>query len=157
MALAAMPVQATGSFASCGTLNWATPLDDPRSDCDPTLPPAGKCSLNWCALLAWLGLLQDNDGNRNDVVYYGLLPAGIPLTFPGAAITGWARPRSATSSRCCTRSVMATVSCTRRAEQLEPPTRTTRRTSPTASASIGEFGLDLRNGAILTRTRRATT
>src|SRR4051812_40442202 len=67
MALAAMPVQATGSFASCGTLNWATPLDDARTS-------PGACSTNWGTLLNWLGLLQDNDGNRGDVVYYGLLP-----------------------------------------------------------------------------------
>ncbi len=87
-ALAAMPVQATGSFASCGTLNWATPLDDPRAAADPTQPPAGGCSVNWFTLLNWLGLLQDNDGNRNDVVYYGLLPAAIPLGVPGCGQNG---------------------------------------------------------------------
>lgn len=69
-ALAAMPVQATGSFASAGTMNWFVALDDPRG--------TTGCTSNWDSLLAWLQLMRDNDGNRSDVVYYGLLPAAMP-------------------------------------------------------------------------------
>jgi hypothetical protein len=148
MALAAMPVQATGSFASAGTLNWFTPLDDPRSDCDPTLPPAGKCSLNWCSLLAWLGLLQDNDGNRSDVVYYGLLPAGIPLNVPGCGDNGLGSAAVGDQQTLVHEighgyGFMHTPCGAAGTTDTNYPTY-----EPYGSASIGEFGFDIRNGAI---------
>ena len=59
-AIAAMPVQGTGSFAICSNMNWFTPLDDMRST-------TGGCSSNWDSFLAWLALLRDSDGNRADV------------------------------------------------------------------------------------------
>jgi len=79
--MAAMPVQGTGSFAICANMNWFSPMDDMRST-------AGGCSTNWDSFLAWLALLRDNDGNRADVVYYGLLPSGMPLNVPGCGVDG---------------------------------------------------------------------
>jgi len=141
MALAAMPVQATGSFASCGTLNWATPLDDARTS-------PGACSTNWSTLLNWLGLLQDNDGNRGDVVYYGLLPAGIPLGVPGCGQNGLGAGAVGDQLTLLHEighgyGFQHTPCGNAGATDTNYPTY-----EPYASASIGEFGLDIRNGAI---------
>lgn len=82
IAFRAMPVQQTGSFAIASTMNWFVPLDDARVG-------AGLCSNNWYSLLWWMRLLRDNDGNRSDVVYYGLLPAATPVGVPGCGdLTG---------------------------------------------------------------------
>lgn len=70
------PVQSTGSFSSAGTLAWSTPLTGVA-----TTP--GGCSTQWFALNAAVATVRTNDGNRNDVIYYGLLPAGIPIANVG--------------------------------------------------------------------------
>src|SRR5262245_1556198 len=80
-ALRAMPVQSTGDFSSAGTIAWTRALDDPRLS-------AGGCSTNWNLLLAALTNQRIADGNRTDLVYYGLLPAGIPLNVPGCGQGG---------------------------------------------------------------------
>lgn len=80
-ALRMMPVQATGNFASAGTVVCDRPLDDPRSG-------AGGCSPNWGRLLTRLTNQRTADGNRADVVYYGLLPTGIPINVPGCGSGG---------------------------------------------------------------------
>ena len=141
MAFAAMPVQATGSFASCGTLNWATPLDDVRSG-------PGGCSTNWGTLLNWLALLRDNDGNRADVVYYGLLPAGIPLNVPGCGQDGLGAGAVGNQLTFLHEighgyGFQHTPCGAAGATDPNYPTY-----EPYASASIGEFGLDIRNGAV---------
>ena len=81
LAFQMMPVQQTGSFATAGTLTWNLPLDDPRGS-------TGGCSANWNALLTRLHAMVLNDGNRADVVYYGLLPPGIQLDVPGCGLSG---------------------------------------------------------------------
>jgi hypothetical protein len=70
------PVQSTGSFSSAGTLAWSTPLTGVA-----TTP--GGCSTQWFALNAAVAGVRTNDGNRSDVIYYGLLPAGIPIANVG--------------------------------------------------------------------------
>ena len=81
LTLQMMPVQTTGWFTSAGTVPWNLPLDDPRTS-------AGGCSANWDALLARQTTQRTNDGNRGDVVYYGLLPPMIPLGVPGCGVGG---------------------------------------------------------------------
>jgi hypothetical protein len=76
VALTAMPVQQTASFAVAATLPWSLPLDDARTG-------PGECSANWFLLLDEIERARDNDGNQPDVVYYGLLPSGVPLNVPG--------------------------------------------------------------------------
>lgn len=70
------PVQSTGSFVSAGTVAWTTPLTGVATQ-------AGGCSTQWLALNAAVALVRTNDGNRNDVIYYGLLPAGVPIANVG--------------------------------------------------------------------------
>jgi hypothetical protein len=86
-ALRAMPVQSTGSFAVAGTITFTQPLDDARSG-------PGGCSTNWGTLLGQLAMQRTNDGNRADVVYYGLLPAGMPVNVPGCGNDGLGAGRS---------------------------------------------------------------
>lgn len=74
--LTVVPVQSTGSFSSAGTLAWSTPLTGVA-----TTP--GGCSTQWFALNAAVAGVRTNDGNRSDVIYYGLLPAGIPIANVG--------------------------------------------------------------------------
>ena len=79
-----MPVQSTGTFAIASTTNFTLPLDDPRSS-------PGKCSANWGSLLTQLAGQRTNDGNRADVVYFGLLPSGMPINVPGCGDNGLAQ------------------------------------------------------------------
>ena len=45
----------------------------------------GGCSTQWLSLNAAVAGVRTNDGNRNDVIYYGLLPNGVPI----ANVGGW--------------------------------------------------------------------
>lgn len=140
-ALAAMPVQATGSFAVCSNLDWSTPLDDAR------VAP-GKCSDNWNDLLDAMSLLRDNDGNRDDVVYYGLLPSGIPLGVPGCGDDGLGAAAVGNDQTFLHETghgygFQHTPCGAGGTTDPDYPTY-----EPYMSASIGEFGLDIRDGTI---------
>ncbi|WP_347309841.1 M66 family metalloprotease [Defluviimonas sp. SAOS-178_SWC] len=74
--LTTMPVNAQGQFSSAGTINWGTPLTG------MALSPGG-CSQQWLDLNAAIAQVRTNDGNRTDVIYYGLLPNGIPIANVG--------------------------------------------------------------------------
>ena len=57
----------------------------------------GACTTNWNALLTSLAATRVADGNRADVVSYGLLPTGMPVNVPGCGVGGlgsarWAAP-----------------------------------------------------------------
>lgn len=140
-ALAAMPVQATGSFAVCSTMDWSLPLDDAR------VAP-GKCSDNWNSLLDAMSLLRDNDGNRDDVVYFGLLPTGIPLGVPGCGDDGLGAAAVGNTQTFLHETGHAYgfrhTPCG--ANGNTDPNYPTY--EPYMSASIGEFGLDIRDGTI---------
>lgn len=141
LALTAMPVQATGSFASAGTLAWNLPLDDPRS-CP------GCCSANWGQLLTQLTTMRTNDGNRGDVVYYGLLPAAIPLNVPGCGNNGLGSAvfnDQGTFLHEIGHGYGFQHTPCGNAGGTDPNYPTY---EPYASASIGEYGLDIRNGNI---------
>lgn len=65
------PVQSAADYSSAG---WVT--------CDRPLDDAPGCSPNWDALVAKLVAQKVADGNRSDVIYYGLLPLHIPFRAP---------------------------------------------------------------------------
>ena len=69
--LLTFPVQTVATYRSAGTITWNQPLDDARS-CD------GCCTPNWVALNNAVQAQKVADGNRTDVLYYGLLANGIP-------------------------------------------------------------------------------
>lgn len=70
------PLESQGIFSSAGTLPWGTPLTGVATN-------PGGCSTQWLNLNAAVAVVKANDGNRNDVIYYGLLPAGTPIQNVG--------------------------------------------------------------------------
>lgn len=151
--LTIMPVQSDGVFSSGGTMNWFVPLTG-------VITPAGDCPDSWASLLAWLNLMRLNDGNRQDVIYYGLLPAGIP-TGP---VTGCEGGGIAAGSNGDTIGLAHEVG--HACGLQHAPCGNARRTDPnypayepydpanTARASLGEYGLDVSNGTIHRPTER---
>jgi hypothetical protein len=65
------PVQSTGEFSNAGTIIWNLPLSDAYTP--------GGCTVNWDALIAAAQAQIVADGNLQDVLYYGLLATGIPM------------------------------------------------------------------------------
>lgn len=140
-ALRAMPVQSTGVFTSAGTLAWTRPLDDPRLN-------AGGCSTNWNLLLNALTNQRTNDGNRADVVYYGLLPAAIPLNVPGCGVGGLGSAVTGDQT-----TLLHEIGHGYGFQHTPCGAAGTTDPSypnyePYASASIGEYGLDIANGNV---------
>lgn len=140
-ALRAMPVQSVGNFASAGTVTCTRPLDDVRS-C------AGCCSANWNTLLNQLTTVRTNDGNRADVVYYGLLPSTIPLNVPGCGQGGLGSAAVGDQGTFMHEighgyGFQHTPCGNGGASDPNYPTY-----EPYASASIGEYGLDINDGTI---------
>ena len=66
------PVEATPVLSSAGQMNWFAPLTGPPTE-------SGGCSEGWGGFTYVLSLIKNNDGNRSDVIYYGLLPANMPV------------------------------------------------------------------------------
>ena len=126
-------------------MTWNLPLTDP-----PSCP--GCCTPNWVALNTAVQQVRIADGNRTDVLYYGLMAAGIPMgpiigCNSGGVSTGsigdevtmahelghaCGRPHSP----CGTPGDPAYPAY----EPYDP--------AGTPTASVGEYGLDITNGAI---------
>jgi hypothetical protein len=143
--LLTFPVQSLATYRTAGTVTWNLPLTDP-----PSCP--GCCSPNWVALNTAVQAVRIADGNRTDVLYYGLMAAGIPMgpiigCNSGGVSTGsigdgvtmahelghaCGRPHSP----CGTPGDPAYPAY----EPYDP--------AGTPTASIGEYGIDISNGAI---------
>ena len=141
-AMLMMPVRSTGWFTSAGTLPWNLPLDDPRTT-------AGGCSNNWNQLLPALGNIRTNDGNRADVVYYGLLPNGIPIGVPGCGVGGLGAGRTGDQTTLVHEighgyGFQHTPCGNTGASDPNYPTY-----EPYPSASIGEYGFNISTGTVL--------
>ena len=141
LALRAMPVQSVGNFASAGTVTCTAPLDDVRS-CP------GCCSTNWNRLLTQLTTVRTNDGNRADVVYYGLLPATMPLNVPGCGQGGLGSARVGDQGTFMHEighgyGFQHTPCGNGGASDPNYPAY-----EPYPTASIGEYGLDINDGTI---------
>lgn len=70
--LLTFPVQSAATYRIAGTVTWTLPLTDAPS-C------SGCCTPNWVALNTAVQAVRIADGNRTDVLYYGLLATGIPM------------------------------------------------------------------------------
>lgn len=71
-ALTLFPVESTADFRTAGTLTLNTHLQQ------ATFPTSG-CGPNWDALHGRVANARTADGNRPGWIYYGLLPAGVPM------------------------------------------------------------------------------
>lgn len=143
--LLTFPVRSAATYRTAGTVTWNLPLTDPPS-C------SGCCSPNWVSLNTAVQAVRVADGNRTDVLYYGLMANGIPMgpiigCNSGGVSTGsigdgvtmahelghaCGRPHSP----CGTPGDPAYPAY----EPYDP--------AGTPMASIGEYGLDISNGAI---------
>jgi len=152
--LTTYPVQSTAVFSSAGSLTWNTPLTGPQ------FPPGG-CSTQWIALNAAIAEVKTNDGNRNDVVYYGLLPSGTPIAnVSGCESSGVsAGPNGAQITMAhevghgaglrhapCGNVGTSADPAYPAYEPYDPPGMPT--------ASIGEYGLDINTGRIILPTAK---
>ncbi len=64
------PVSQTPEISLAGTFTFSEPLTGAIAN--------GACPTSWNNLLFWLGIAKAVDGNRSNMVYFGLLPSGIP-------------------------------------------------------------------------------
>ncbi len=64
------PVSQTPEISLAGVFTFSEPLTGAIAN--------GNCPSSWNNLLFWLGIAKAVDGNRSNMVYYGLLPNGIP-------------------------------------------------------------------------------
>lgn len=136
-----MPVQTTGSFVSAGTVVCDRPLDDPRSS-------AGGCSPNWGRLLNRLTNQRTADGNRADVVYYGLLPTGIPLNVPGCGQGGLGSAVTGDQTTFVHEIGHGYGFSHTPCGNVGTPDPNYPNYLPHSGASIGEYGLDIANGNV---------
>ncbi|WP_280262122.1 hypothetical protein [Nocardia abscessus] len=141
------PLQAQGSFVSAGSMTWSTPLIG-------TATAPGGCSTEWLSLNAAVAEVKANDGNRSDVIYYGLLPAGIPI-----ANVGGCESSGVSSGRNGDQVTMAHEvghaaglihgPCGTSSGDDKYPAYEPYDTDATRISSIGEYGLDINTGTIL--------
>lgn len=142
MTLRVYPVQSDAVYSNAGTITWNLPLTD--------LPPQpGVCSANWSALIAAVRAQQVLDGNRTDVLYYGLLPVGIPMgpiigCSGGGTSTGSDGDQDTMAHELGHHCGLPHAPCGNVGNVPAFPTY-----EPYPAASIGEYGLDIDNGAIL--------
>lgn len=71
-ALRAFPVESVATYSSAGAITLTVPLSDAPS-C------AGCCTPNWLTLNSQVAAQVTADGNRTDVLYYGLIATGVPM------------------------------------------------------------------------------
>ena len=142
------PLESQGIFSSAGQMNWFVPLTG-------TATSPGGCSSGWQSFTYWLSLIKNNDGNRNDVIYYGLLPAATPIAnVSGCELYGVSAGTDTDQQTMCHEIghgaglkhgpcgvTGTTVDGNYPAYEPYDPANT-----PTAS--IGEYGLDITDGTI---------
>jgi len=139
------PVQSQGIFSSAGTMQWSTPLTGMATN-------PGGCSTQWLSLNAAVAQIKANDGNRSDVIYYGLLPAGTPIQNVGgcesSGVSTGPNGRQVTMAHEVGHGAgLAHGPCGTPGDPNYPAYEPyDPANSPTAS--LGEYGLDINNGTI---------
>lgn len=143
--LTTMPVEAQGRFSSAGTIDWATPLTG------MALSPGG-CSQQWLDLNAAIAAARTADGNRTDVIYYGLLPNGIPIANVGGCASGGVASGGIGAGVVMAHEVghacgLPHAPCGTPGDPNYPAYEPYD-AAGVPNASLGEYGLDINNGAI---------
>lgn len=154
-AMTTYPVSGAPNVRVAGTFVTTTPLDDPRS-CP------GCCSPNWQPLLQQVAALValDQMSNPGPWVYYGIVAGGIPVNVPGCngwgATGGLAGAPQTYAHEIGHQFGLPHARCGNAGNgnanypvyepydlPVDPPN-----TTNWTMASIGEYGLDINNGAI---------
>lgn len=140
------PVESQGAFSSAGTMNWFAPLTGVA-----TTP--GGCSSEWLSLNFWISLMKINDGNRDDVIYYGLLPAATPMANVGgcesSGVSAGPNAQPVTMAHEVGHGAgLGHGPCGVGGADASYPAYEPYDPRNTPTASIGEYGLDITNGTI---------
>jgi hypothetical protein len=142
------PVESQGVFSSAGQMNWFAPLTG-------TATSPGGCSSDWQGFTFWLSLIKNNDGNRRDVIYYGLLPSATPIAnVTGCELYGVSAGTD-TDQQTMAHEIghgaglkHAPCGVTGSSVDANYPAYEPYDPANTPTASIGEYGLDITNGTI---------
>ena len=146
------PVEEQPDISLTGNFNWFAPLTGAPAPDNP-----GGCAPSWNGLLFWLNLLKKADGNRTDRIYYGLAPAAIPTGFntgcggQGGVGAGLVGDGPAFAHECGHVMGFGHAPCDLTAGDPNDPGYPAYEPYDTVAApqaSIGEYGLDLRNNTI---------
>jgi len=146
-ALTMFPVEATARYRTAGTLALTNHLQD-------TSFPTSGCGAGWDALHARVANARTADGNRPGWIYYGLLPAAVPMGPVGGCGGGGVAVGPINEPR--TLAHEAGHACglghapAGGAPNPDPsyPAYEPYDPANTPQASIGEYGLNVNNGAI---------
>lgn len=143
--LLTFPVRSAATYRIAGTITWDLPLTDAPS-C------SGCCTPNWIALNSAVQAVRVADGNKTDVLYYGLLATGIPMGPIVGCNTGGVSTGS--NGAGVTMAHELGHACGRPHSPCgtpgDPgyPAYEPYDPSGTPTASIGEYGLDISTGLI---------
>ena len=144
--LRVFPVRSFATYRIAGTVTWNRPLTDA-----PTNP--GGCSPNWLALNGAVQAQRIADGNRTDVLYYGLMANGIPMgpvigCNTGSVSTG-ANGNGVTMAHELGHACRLPHAPCGTPGDPNYPAYEPYDPAGTPQASIGEYGLDISNGNIM--------
>lgn len=147
--LTLFPVRSAGTYRTAGSVAWTLPLTDA-----PSCP--GCCTPNWVALNTAVDAQRTADGNRTDVLYYGLMAPGIPMGPIIGCNTGGVSTGSATNGMTMAHELghacgLPHAPCGTPGDPNYPAYEPYDPTG-TPQASIGEYGLDVTNGSIASPT-----
>lgn len=145
--LTLFPVRSTAQFRTAGTLTLTNHLQD-------TSFPTSGCGAGWDALHAAVVNARTADGNQPGWIYYGLLPAGVPMGPVGGC--GGGGVAVGPINQPGTLAHEAGHACglphapAGGAPNADPnyPAYEPYDTPANRRASIGEYGLDINNGNI---------
>lgn len=144
--LLTFPVRSFATYRSAGTITWNLPLTDA-----PSCP--GCCTPNWVALNNAVQAVKVADGNRTDVLYYGLMANGIPMgpiigCNSGGVSTGSIGDQVTMAHELGHACGRPHSPCGTPGDPLYPAYEPYD-PAGTPTASIGEYGLDISTGAIM--------
>lgn len=143
--LLTFPVRSFATYRVAGTVTWNLPLTDAPS-C------SGCCTPNWVALNAAVQAVRVADGNRTDVLYYGLMAVGIPMgpiigCNSGGVSTGSNGNQVTMAHELGHACGLPHAPCGTPGDPNYPAYEPYDPAN-TPQASIGEYGLDISNGNI---------